>query len=78
MSIRECKMCDGTGSLCSVCGDSLHGCPCKGVTIVDACPACDGTGDQPTEQADAAFIEAIISTSDADALAGRWNKPKRT
>lgn len=43
--LDECRMCDGTGSLCPTCGDSAHGCPCKGVIIVDTCPACDGTGD---------------------------------
>lgn len=73
----ECRMCDGTGSLCPTCGDSAHGCPCKGVIIVDTCPACDGTGDEPSEAADAAMLDAILSTSDADVMAGRWNKPNR-
>lgn len=74
---RECKLCDGTGSLCPTCGDSAHGCACRGVIIVDTCPACDGSGDAPTEEADAAMLEAILNTSDVDAVAGRWKKPVR-
>ena len=73
----ECRICDGTGSLCPNCGDSAHGCACKGVLIVDTCYACDGSGDEPTKEADDAALEAILSTSDADVMAGRWNKPKR-
>lgn len=70
-------MCDGTGSLCPLCGTSAWSCPCKGAILVDTCPLCDGSGDEPTEAAGDAMLEAILSTSDADALAGRWNKPVR-
>ncbi len=74
---RECKVCDGTGSLCPACGDSAHGCACRGVIIVDTCWACDGSGDAPTEAEQDAVAEAIMATRDKDALAGRFNKPKR-
>lgn len=30
---RECTVCDGTGSLCPTCGDSAHGCPCRGGAV---------------------------------------------
>lgn len=74
---RECRVCDGTGSLCPTCGDSAHGCACRGVIIVDTCWACDGSGDAPTEAEQDAVVDAIMATSDADALAGRWKKPER-
>lgn len=67
----ECRLCDGTGSLCPTCGVSAHGCPCKGVIIVDTCPACDGTGDEPSEAVDVAMLDAIMSTGGADVLAER-------
>ena len=73
----ECRICDGTGSLCPSCGTSAWSCSCKGTIIVSTCLACEGTGDEPTDAADTAMLDAIMSTSDADALAGRWNKPKR-
>ncbi len=73
----ECRLCDGTGSLCPACGVSAWSCPCTGHILTDTCPACEGTGDEPTEAHGTAMIDAILTTSDADALAGRWNKPDR-
>lgn len=75
---RECTMCSGTGSLCPKCGISAWACPCKGTIITYTCPLCEGIGDEPTEEDDAAMVDAILSTSDDDVLAGKFNKPKRT
>ena len=44
----ECQICDGTGSLCPTCGDSVHGCECRGIICKKTCWACDGSGDEPS------------------------------
>lgn len=75
----ECRLCDGTGSLCPACKMSAVSCPCRGHIITFTCPNCDGTGDEPLEAQDEAYVAGILETSDADALAGRWPKhPRKT
>lgn len=75
---KECTVCDGTGSVCGACSASIMDCNCGPDQEPTICDACSGSGDAPTEAADEAMLDAILSTSDADAIAGRWNKPKRT
>ena len=47
----ECRTCAGTGSLCPWCGTSAWSCRCTGTIIVDTCPDCDGSGDDPRDRA---------------------------
>lgn len=42
---RSCFMCNGTGSMCDVCGEAegVCSCPLDEQELAD-CPDCDGTG----------------------------------
>lgn len=74
---KECQICDGTGSVCGACRASIMDCNCGPDQEPTICDVCAGCGDAPTEAADIAMLDAIMSTSDADVLAGRWKKPVR-
>lgn len=74
--VCECRMCDGTGRICLVCGDSPSGCACTADASKRECEACDGTGDD-LSALDDKHCAKIMTTSDDDALAGRFPKHPR-
>ena len=43
--IRKCFRCDGTGEICSICGESGEACGCEEDERFEGCPDCGGTGE---------------------------------
>lgn len=41
---RPCFICDGTGLMCDVCGESEAVCQCDDETMKSPCEDCEGTG----------------------------------
>ena len=50
---KECRVCDGTGSVCGACNASIMDCNCGPDQMPTMCDACAGTGDEPIEPANA-------------------------
>jgi hypothetical protein len=72
---NECRECDGSGRVCFNCMSPGSACECGTGAHHHDCDVCDATGYEPDPVAEDQHADAIIATSDADALAGRFPKP---
>lgn len=72
---NECRECDGAGRICYGCMSAADRCSCTTRAYHHDCDVCDATGHEPDPAAEDEYVEKIIATSDADALAGRFPKP---
>jgi hypothetical protein len=73
----DCKECEGDGTICLNCHSAITSCECGPNAEPCTCDVCDGSGRAITEREEDAEVQAILDTSDADALAGRWPVTRR-
>ena len=74
---NECRECDGAGRICYGCMNAADQCSCDSGADHHDCPVCEATGYEPDPNQDDEYVKAIMATSDADVLAGRFQKHPR-